>query len=264
MNKIAGIGVALTLVLIACGPSEAPITDTGSSSPGSGPVGNASPGGVFTGTLTPAGTTTGDTLDGLITENGDGFLVDTTHPAVYRLTPTVSGDTLTAPFMGYEPKGSTFADGTTTETGTFTGTVQSRDAISGSYTAQSNASGSYSLSYVASLYQVPTPLTTLAGTYQFTLTSSTTTDTVTLTIDSTGALTGSDTENCTYSGTVTIPDPQFDAQQVKFSTTCDLLDKTSYTGLSTYRPATSSDAAMLILEFDNGSSVGAVVKAVLQ
>ncbi len=216
---------------------------------------NASPGGIYTGTLNTG--TVSDDLLGIVGENGDGFFYDNTNGAIYRMKVTTMGNALSGTFRGFAPSGSVFATGSSVETGTISGTDVQRSGITG--TASTSAgSSSFSVQYVASHYEQAASLSAVAGKYVYTFSNGPTTDTVTFTVSSTGVITGSDTQNCSVSGSLSPINAAYNAYSVAVHSSCPGPINTSYTGIAAYEPAQSGNAPILTFEYDDGSTVALV------
>lgn len=158
------------------------------------PAATADATGVWEGTLTQNGVGT-YSVTGLIT-GGQMRFISVDGNALYEGTVSVSGSTLTATTTNYVIDGGIFS------TSTLTGTVVTASTISGTFTSSDGGSGSFSLSY--------DPITT-RGSSLATLTANWfVTDgaySMSIPIDATGAINGTDSDGCVYTGQVSIIDP---------------------------------------------------------
>jgi hypothetical protein len=144
------------LLLAACG---------GGDNGGGGPAPNAAVGGLWEGTATVAG----ETVDafGLVAEDGRGYVL-IEDGVLYWGTVASSGNQITAALTGAPLRGLTFADGSTSGTGSISGTIQPRVSISANSSFKtalgSTTTGTVSLNYLPS-YNDESSLALIAGTY---------------------------------------------------------------------------------------------------
>ena len=171
------------------------------------------PSGVYEGPLTDnvTGKTTQVTL--IIDENGEGRMAG--QDGTYYLFKgiTTSDDNVFAAFSGFSnttdfPSGSLTTFGNLQGFGTSTG-------LQFTYTAQGSDSGSITLTF-DDVYLNHSSLAMLAGTY----TSTTSSPSYSFTVSSTGGLSGTDSNGCTYSGGFALVDQHFNAYEETFSQTC--------------------------------------------
>ena len=187
---------------------------------------------TFTGSRTPASgcgtTTTTDSLTGIwegtFTESGSSFdlaaivqgnqirLITQSGNGVSVGTISVSGTSFTASTTDYE------VGGTVVGTTSFTGTFTAKSAMSGSYTSNDGTTGTFSLTY-DTVTDKGSSLSTTAGTWSG--------DGLTLTVDNAGLITGFDTSLCSYQGTVSIIDPAVNIYGLSTTvSSCGLADGT--------------------------------------
>jgi len=83
----------------------------------------------------------------------------------------------------------------------------------GEYAVDQSDTGSFDLFAVPALYRKQIPLADIAGTYR--VSTMVTGASGTLTLSESGSLSGSDSYGCTYTGQVSLPDPQFN--MIEFS-----------------------------------------------
>ena len=157
------------------------------------PVTNSDATGVWEGTFTENGVGT-FSLTGIVEGNQMRF-ISTEAGAIYVGTISVSGTSFTATTTSYAIGGTAFS------TTNMSGTVTTKSTISGTFTSSTGATGSFSLAY-DTVTDKGSSLAITDGNWTETSGGSTTT----ISIDSTGALTGSDTSGCVYLGTVSIID----------------------------------------------------------
>jgi hypothetical protein len=232
-----------TLLLAACGG------DGG----GSSPAPNAAVGGLWEGTMTVAG----QAIDavGIVAEDGRGYVL-IGDGALYWGTVVPSGNQITAALTGAPERGLTFADGSTSGTGSISGTIQPRARISAnsSFTTAlgSTTTGTVSLNYVAD-YNDDSSLALIAGNYV---------DTLwyfggMFNISGNGDIFFQDPGFfCVINGKVTIINPAYNAYDIRYSysnCTADFafLNGVMFEGLATY----DADFGELIM-FADGLEAG--------
>lgn len=189
----------------------------GSSSSTPAAVATADATGVWEGTITQNGVGT-YSVTGLIT-GGQMRFISVDGNAIYEGTVSVSGSTLTATTTNYVIDGGIFS------TSTLTGTVVTASTISGTFTSSDGGSGSFSLTY--------DPITT-RGSSLATLTANWfVTDGVysmSIPIDATGAINGTDSDGCVYTGQVNIIDPAVNIYGVSLTASACGLYNGAYSG----------------------------------
>lgn len=223
------LGVATALTLAAC--------HVGSLAPGGGDTNPVKPEiaaeGLWTGTdsvslLTVTGIVDGDGKAVFIRSDGLEFVG----------TLGVSGSSVAAGVDGYANYGSGFSDGTTYGVGTLTGTVTASESLD--LTLQFNTSASMAISgtWNLSFLTLSTSGATLAkisGSYTDAVTGAS------VTISATGALSAqsatSGWSGCVLTGTVSVPDANYDVYDVSYtyaSCTGDwaALNGVTFTGLA--------------------------------
>lgn len=204
---LCGAALLLSVLLAGCGGGG------GSSTPAA----TADATGVWEGTLTQDGVGT-YSVTGLITGGQLRFLSPDGN-AIYEGTVSVTGSTLTASTSNYALDGGIFS------TSTLTGTVVTASSISGTFTSSDGGRGSFSLSY--------DPITT-RGSSLATLTANWfVTDGVysmSIPIDATGAINGSDSDGCVYTGQVNIIDPAVNIYGVSLTASACGLYNGAYSG----------------------------------
>jgi hypothetical protein len=253
----AGIAAGAALALAACGGgslSEPPATV----------------GGIFTGTLTEGANTYG--MAGIIDENGNGRFVEfsssnstTSYIAVFAPTSTIPADggDLSIPYTEFSINGQALDNGNSSETGTLNVDFADRNGIQGTFSDASGGSGTLNLSFTLA-YNTAASGSVIAGTYNGTYSSGGNSYLANILVSAGGAISGSDNNQCSYSGSFTIPDASFNAYDVSL-TVSGCASAGSYTGLASYFPASgsqpnsidailssSSGAAYLVLQAASG------------
>jgi len=204
----------------------------------------------------------------LVTEAGNGFLID--QPANFIFSFALD----TPPGMP-EPASTLALSGTITQynettgalisSGTVQASLQRGTSISMTYTLASGKTGSYTLPYVSYPYEQPSSLAIVAGSYSAASATAATgaSQIAAVTIDSMGNLSGSDNAGCSYSGTVTVVNPIYNAYQLNNITeTCSSSTITGLAGQAIitpliYRPG-GSTAPQLTLSISNGMQQSSV------
>lgn len=198
------------LALSACGGG-------GSSGGGGSPtVPAASPSGVWQGTLTENGVGTTNVLGLVLADQLRFISVD--DDVVYEGTITMSGADFTAAATSYSSAGAL-------ATATLTGSVVTGTSMTGTFTTSNGSSGSFSLTYDpvsargASLATLSANWMETDGAY-----------TISISIDSNGVLTGSDTDGCVYTGGVTIQSASINIYSISLAATSCGVFNGSYSG----------------------------------
>jgi hypothetical protein len=174
----------------------------------------------------------------------------------------VSGSTLAAAVTGYTNFDGTFTDGSTYGLGTVNATVTTQSAIDGTLSFTTNGgtsiTGSWQLGY-ASYATSGASVSAVTATY---------TDTVTggsLTINSAGALTGTNpTNGCVLNGTISAPSSSYNVYQVSYTLgncagTADVLDGIAFTGLATLNNSISPVQLIIAVAGSSSTAKYAIV-----
>jgi hypothetical protein len=174
---------------------------------------------------------------------------------MYYGSVTTSGNSVSGSYTGVAPVGATFPDGSTSGTGTFSGTVQARQTLSGtlSFTTAkgSPASGSGTFTF-DSLYNSGSSLATIAGNY------TDTPDNAVVNVNSNGVIfSQSPTTGCVINGEVSIIDAAYDAYSISYTfSSCmgaeAFLNGTTATGLAVLDTSVSPVVAIIGVE-NNGA-----------
>lgn len=205
--------------------------------------------GVWQGTITVAGLGTFDLV--AVLNSGEMFMVsndaDIALAGDYRVNGTsVNGTGNISPVNG-------------ANLGTFTlaGVVATASTVSGTFSASNGTSGSFSLSYDNSITDRGSSLSTTDGVWSVT-------DgvyTLTVAIDNTGAISGSDTDGCIYNGSGSIIDPAINIYRVNLSLSSCGLANGAYSGYGVTSDNISTDD---ILTFSANNANGLLFGSLLR
>lgn len=254
--------VEVTLSAVAAVALAACNSDGGGGS-GVAPIGPIVEG-VYSGTLQTGGGTA-DTLFAMMDLNGNGVVVDQTNPAIFRLEgATGSNDVFISQFIALAGAGVTFPNGEAVDFGNFAGTLVQGKSITGTASIDGMVvamqtqiiTNSFVLNYNTASSAIPASFAALAGTYGFSLG----TTTVSLTFTNSGTFTGQDNANCSYEGKVVVPNPTINVYEIAGTQTCPAL-AAALTGVASLIPAAGGQSATLQLELDNNLNVGFFVEA---
>ena len=229
--------VAVSLVLAACGGGGG--SSVGNSSTGGTttppPTGNTpapsttvdTTPGVWKGSI--ASTTTGQTASVVALTGHDGHsLWMTTDGRVWDGHVPTMGEHFDATFTGHMYEGAHFPDGTNHGSATMMVDHHSSTTTSGRYSGSGDA-GSFDMG-LSHMWNRTASLGAVAGVY-----TRSTSDgyTMTMTMDASGQLHGSDSAGCVFTGTVTVPDPNHNMYALDAQvTSCGALDG-HYQGMGT-------------------------------
>ena len=231
------LGVGLFVLLSACGGGG------GYHSAMTTPIANASPGGIWNGT----DSSTGLTVQGLVTETGR-FEFIRSDGAQFIGTVNVSNFSLSGTVTGFTPIGTTFADGSTSGTGTLTGSVAARTsmAVIIAFTTSKGTTTTIGLPLLFDpLYNVTSSLATIAGNYTESGTGTA------VSVSASGAVFAQEmTTGCVVNGTVSIIDATYNAYDVSYTyANCTgaytVLNGVTATGLATLDTALSPAQAII-------------------
>jgi hypothetical protein len=199
--------------------------------------------GYYEGAVTPQGDSQTPAV-AIITETGDGAMSgqDGTY---YRFNVGFSGSTLTGNYYGFSPS----AGGTQKTSGSISATTTST-GLTGSLTVGSGTTAaSFALTSEAAVYKQASALATLMGTWSYTATGFS----LTVTIATNGTFTGTDSNNCSYTGSFGIINPVFNAYTETYIRACNGTSLT-FSGFAVYlAPSGSANADIKVLADDNAS-----------
>jgi len=193
------------------------------------PPPNKSVGGIWTG-VTPDGLQ----VIGLITEAGQFHFLQE-DGVQYFGTMTVSNQTsISGTFTGYTPIGTSFPDGATRGSGTFTGTVTERAVLTGT-TDFTSANGGHTVGpltlHYESLYDRDSSLAMISGNFEDV-------DGVVVNINNGVVFAQDAVTHCVINGSVSVIDTQFNAYRVQYTySSCigsdAILNGVNFDGLAT-------------------------------
>lgn len=174
----------------------------------------------------------------------------------------ISGSTLAATVNGYTNFDGTFTDGSTYGLGTVNATVTTQSALDGTLSFTTNGgstiSGSWQLGY-ASYATSGASLTAVAATYTDTVSGAS------LTINSSGALTGSNpTNKCVLNGSISAPSSSYNVYQVSYTLgncagSSAVLDGITFTGLATLNNSISPSQLIMAVAGASSTAKYAIV-----
>ena len=228
-----------------------------SSDNGSGSGSTQSAAGVWLGT----DATSGLDITGIIAASGDATFIRA-DGVQFDGDVQLSGSTLAAAVSGYTNFNGTFTDGSTYGLGTVNATVAPQSTLDGSLSFTTHGgsaiSGSWQLAY-ASYATSGASLTAVAATYTDTVSGAS------LTINSSGALTGSNPgNNCVLNGTLSAPSSSYNVYQVSYTLgncagTSAVLDGVKFTGLATLNNSISPHQLIIAVAGASSTSKYAIV-----
>ena len=184
----------IIFILTGCSGSSSD-SDAVTTLPTAPNVTNANPTGIWEGTYTEDGADTFDLVG--IVEGDKVILISNVRGLIYVGTMSVSGTSFTATPTIYINVGSLFS------TANLSGSVTTKSALSGTFSLSTGTIISFSLTYDP-ITDRGSSLAIPDGNWTETYAS---VKTVAVSVDSIGALTGSNTDGCVYLGTVGIIDP---------------------------------------------------------
>lgn len=188
-------------------------------------VSSRSAAGIWTGTITSDLDLIDVPATAIIAENGAARIVDIDGTQLAG-TANVSGNFLDSLFDGFAADGDLFPDGTTFGSVLVRGLVDTAASLTLSYQGAGDT-GALALTYDA-VYENGSSLATVADDWSFDDGAGDTTD---ISIAANGDITGSDSDGCTYGGSVSLIDPNFNAYQVDL-TLAVCADAGNYSGLA--------------------------------
>lgn len=240
-SYVRGLVVAAAIAIAGCGGGG------GAGDGGSSNTPNAAVGGIWEGTATIAGQGTVD-LIGLIAEDGRAHFIQL-DGVQYWGTVRSTGNDVTANFDGAVEIGSTFVDGSTSGTGSFSGTVASRSRLNGTVTFTTSRGSRFTSTVTMqynSLYDRDSSLATVAGNY----TSAAAPGSDAINISSNGELFGQVPSNgCVINGTVSVVNPAYNAYGVQYSySSCtgvdSVLNGSTFSGIATLDNTSAPETAI--------------------
>jgi len=235
----------LALAMTGCGGAGLGIgTTSGSTTAGSS--GNASSGGYWTGTLGD------DSVFAVIDENGLGAIVDTSNGVIYHVNAsTTNGTQLNTAIRAYAQSGKFLPDGATAEAGTLSASIVERSSLSGTVMVAGTTT-SIALDYNASRYEIASSFASLSGSFPLVVDRESNSYTVTFSFGGSATFSATDTNGCSYTGSIGVPAPAYDAFTLEFLQTCGGVT-TSLSGVANLVPASNGASATLTLEYDDAN-----------
>jgi len=227
--------IVAAMLLQACGGGGSSSSSSDSESEGETTTENATVSGLWEGTFTDGGGNTFAALAG-ISPSGEIRIIATDAGVQYAGNLSVSGSSVSGSFRGYAPPGFIFYNGETLTTGSLSGTVVEKKSISGTYNAEGDDSGSFSLSYHPSS-DLSLSLADLQGTWGYDDFGSW----VNVVISESGEISGSDSGGCDYAGNARVPDSSVNVFEIDLAVTDCGEANGSYTGLGTLESTPSGD-----------------------
>ncbi len=209
--------------------------------------------GVYEGVLTNDANQQQTSVVAIIADNGEGRM-SAQDGTYYRLNVSSSGASVSGSFSGFS-QGATFPDGRQSTSGSLAATI-TQSGLGGALTDQSGDKVGLSLRF-DSVYGVTSALSTLVGTWSYSVTGFS----MTATIHTDGTFSANDSNNCTYSGTFGLIDPRFNAYSESFMRSCGGTSM-MFAGLATYIPGTSSTPTeiRMLADDNSGDYLAAVLK----
>ena len=260
MKKFALAGMSVA-VLAACGSGSSDSGIGGSTTGGTGGT-SVAIGGLYQGSYQ-----NGDGVYALIDENGNGRFVQTDLQGklLALLAPTAnlvpdSSGSLSFQYTAFSLNGQPLDNGAAIETGSASGTVVARTSFNFVYADSAPSDGQFQANFIANQYNIAATFLTIAGKYTYTyVNAGGTTVTVTLSFDSSGNITGSDTNtpSCSYSGSVTVPNASYNAYDISLSNSCNTAGVSS--GIGAYFPATATTPAQFEFAVNNANNATAAI-----
>ena len=213
---------------------------------------DADPSGIYEGSLTDTVTQQTTPAVAVIDENGDGRMT-TGSGTYYSFGVNTSGYNLYGNVLAFPGNGSTAQ-------GSLNGSL-TQAGLSATLSITGSDAAALSLNFDNN-YFLASSLPTLAGSWASNNSSG---FNLSLSIQSSGAFTGTDSNNCSYSGNFSLVDPNYNAYSERFTLTCGSASS-NYFGLSYYIPASGSgsNATPAMINFladdNNGHFVSALVQ----
>lgn len=192
---------------------------------------NLGPAGVYEGTISDATAQQSAPVVAIIAENGDGRMMsqDGTY---YRLHVGAVGANLTGTFIGLS-QGGTLPNSNHSSSGSLSGSIMPQ-SLNAYLTDSTNTQQTAVLNF-DNAYALSSSLITLAGSWTFAATGFT----LTATIGADGTFSATDSNNCTYTGSFGLINPNFNAYSEAHVRMCNGVSA-SFTGLATFIPATGT------------------------
>jgi hypothetical protein len=201
-------------------------------------------GGVFSGTVA------GTPAVAVLADNGD-MRIGVQNGTYYHLTVSPQTTTITGSYFAYSTA-AVFPNGTHSTTGTVSAT-EGASTLNGTLTDQSGTTATLTLNDNP-VYTTGSALANLTGTWSYTANGFS----LTATIAAGGTFTATGSSSCSYSGSFTQIDVQYDVYSENHVLTCNGV-KTPFDGLAVYFPASANTGASIELFADDGAGADLVV-----
>lgn len=229
---LPAVVVSGSSIVVGCGGHSGSCSSGGYGSYSCAPnPGNADPSGIYEGTLTDPATQTQTPVIALIAETGEGR-VSGADGTYYRINVGTMGSGINGSYTAYS-SGTPLPDGGTSDVGSLSGGV-TQNGLDVTLTDQKGDIQDLSLNF-DNTYNIPSSLPTLAGTWS----SSVGSYSLSVSIQSNGVFTGTDSNGCTYSGSFGLIDTSFNAYSENYTVSCSSGSDT-FSGLSNYVPASGA------------------------
>lgn len=227
------------LALAGCGHSHCDFCD-------------ADPSGIYEGSLTDNVTRQSTPAVAVIDENGDGRMMAQSG-TYYRFSVNTSGFDVFGNVLAFPGDGST-------ANGSLNGSL-TQSGLNATLSANGSNPAALALNFDNN-YFLASSLPTLAGTWSASNSSG---FKLSLSIQSSGAFSGTDSNSCSYSGFFSLVNPNFNAYSESFTQTCGSAGS-SYSGLAYFIPAagSGSNATPAMINFLADDNGGHFVSALLQ
>ncbi len=171
-------------------------------------------------------------VTGIVSQTDEVFFISE-QGAQHHGQVTVSGSSFSGSLTSYAPIGFRFPDGSSVTTTTVSGTVTTKSSLTGNYNGGGD-SGTFSLSY-SSLYDRQSSLALVAGNWRAIDGSAT------FSFSSSGQITGSDVDGCTYTGQISVINQNFNAYKVTVTIAACGSFNGSYSGLAALSDTSASN-----------------------
>lgn len=234
----------LLLGVAACGGGGG----GGGDNSGPPPVSNADLGGLWIGNTTnSASPGSSQTLYGVTTDGGEFRFLSFDTYGQFIGTLSSSGNSISGNGLGWAPIGYTWMDGSVLTSITLSGTISERTSITGNWTAGTGETGTATFSYDTLHTRTPS-LDTLSANWYY----SDGYDSVTLSINASGIISGSDTGGCVYNGQATIPNSSYNTYRINIDVSSCGDVNGSYGGLGFLADDQNTNDT-LIISVDDGT-----------
>ncbi len=200
--------------------------------------------GIFEGTLSDKASQQQTPVVAIIAEDGEGR-VSAQDGTFYRLNVFNSGYNSSGSFEAFS-QGLLFANGQPTSSGSFNAAPSSA-GLNATLQYKSGDTATLALSFDQAS-DMASSLSVLQGSWTYAATALT----LNITVQTDGSWSGTDSANCSYSGSFSLIDANENAYAVHYKQTCNGTDK-SFSGLASYFPAQGSSPVQLRVFADDGA-----------